>query len=256
MQSPTSKVNGSKAQTIAHSASINSESLYQNLIGEIWQSAKTCEVMEVMGLTNNGVTGPQPSPIFGEMMGFSNIPISWEELYYGHLQFNLPTDLLTINIKDGIFEQHLQPIAADTESLDIRLTKSVHVLLKDFKEEQCVLFGKLKKTVVMALHGLDYRRTKLLSDHGLELQKRKAVMKHCIDIQKCMALSVSPGSRKAICKISSSIAHHAYREVFNGTNETMMLPADSGDRLMLHTELLDFGSYLKSKLTDYVDIMA
>ena len=35
----------------------------------------------------------------------------------------------------------------------------------------------------------------------------------------------------------------------------MMLPADSGDRLMLCTELLDFGSYLKTKLMDYIDIM-
>ena len=54
-----------------------------------------------------------------DMMGFPNTPISWEELYYGQLQFDLPTDLLTINIKDGCFEQHLQPTTVDKESLDV-----------------------------------------------------------------------------------------------------------------------------------------
>ena len=101
----------------------DSEQLYQNLIGDICQSANTCKVMEVMGLTNNGITSPEPSHLFGQMMGFLNTPISWEEHYYGQLQFNLPMDLLTTNIKDGCFKQGLQPPAMDGESLYMRLNK-------------------------------------------------------------------------------------------------------------------------------------
>ena len=126
--SPT-KGTGVEGEIAAAPALGNSEILYQNLIGDICQSANTCKVMEVMGLANNGITSPEPSLLFGCMMGFPNTPISWEELYYGQLQFDLPTDLLTINIKDGCFEQHLQPTAVDGESLYVRLNKSVQVLV-------------------------------------------------------------------------------------------------------------------------------
>ena len=188
------KGTGVEGETAAASAVGDSEILYQNLIGDIYQSANTCKVMEVIGLANNGITSPEPSLLFGHMMGFPNTPISWEELYYGQLQFDLPTDLLTINIKDGCFEQHLQPTTMDRESLYVRLTKSVEVLLKGLLEEEHVMFGSINKNLVMALHGFDHWRiSKLLSNHGLELQKRKAVMDQCIQIQKCMAISVSPG---------------------------------------------------------------
>jgi hypothetical protein len=54
------EVPGVESDNAAASPVVNSEAMYQTLIGDLQQSEKTCEVMEVMGLTKNGVIDPEP----------------------------------------------------------------------------------------------------------------------------------------------------------------------------------------------------
>ena len=146
---------GAGVAAVARSAAAtnynNLESLYQNWISAIHLSSCTCELMS---LSPDAKTVPQLSLLLGHIFGFENIALSWADLYYCCLQFELLSEVLHVNLKASKFEYPLLPIGALSNTLPYRLRMSVNVLLKEFIEEDHAPFENLGDGAVMAMHGL------------------------------------------------------------------------------------------------------
>ena len=60
---------------------------------------------------------PCPCALFGKMMGFEDLILTWEDLYYGCLQFDIPIEALQLDLKRGLCCHSPSPSLALDETL-------------------------------------------------------------------------------------------------------------------------------------------